>query len=128
MTYLLDTHTLIWFLRTPSGLPPQVRALMEDPESTLAISLATPWEMAIKVGIGRLDAQDILDDFDSILTRGNFNIAAPTAAQVIGSGRMPHYHRDPFDRLIAYQSIDLGWTILSKDVILDAYGVRRLWN
>ncbi len=112
----------------PSGLPPRVRDLMEDPETTLAISLATPWELAIKVGVGRLDAQDILDDFDSILMRGNFNVVAPTVAQVIGSGRMPLYHRDPFDRLIAYQSLDLGWTVLSKDVILDAYGVRRLWN
>jgi PIN domain nuclease of toxin-antitoxin system len=128
VTYLLDTHTLIWFLRVPSGLPPQVRTLIEDPESTLAISLATPWEMAIKVGVSRLDAQDILDDFDAILTRGNFNLVTPTVAQVIGSGRLPLYHRDPFDRLIAYQSIDLGWTVLSKDVILDAYGVRRLWN
>lgn len=128
MTYLLDTHTLLWFLRTPSGLPTHVRGLIEDPETVIAISLATPWEISIKTGIGRLDAADILDDFESILERGRFNLLAPTVAQVIRSGRLPLYHRDPFDRLLAAQSLDLGWTLVSKDAVFDAYGVRRLWR
>jgi PIN domain nuclease of toxin-antitoxin system len=105
-----------------------VRALIEDSESTLAISLATPWEMSIKTSIGRLDAEDILGDFDSIMVRGRFNLLAPTAAQVIRSGRLPWYHRDPFDRLIAAQTLELGWSLLSKDVVFDAYGVRRVWS
>jgi PIN domain nuclease of toxin-antitoxin system len=128
MTYLLDTHTLIWFLRSAEGLPVRVREIIEDSATVLAVSLVTPWEMSIKVGIGRLDAQDILDDFELILTRGRFNLLTPTAAQVIRSGRMPLYHRDPFDRLLAFQSLDLGCTLLSKDRVFDAYGVRRLWD
>jgi PIN domain nuclease of toxin-antitoxin system len=128
MTYLLDTHTLIWFLRTPAALPDAVRGLIEDPASTLAISLATPWDMAIKTSIKRLDAGDILDEFDSIMVRGRFNVLAPTVAQVIRSGRLPWFHRDPFDRLIAAQTLDLGWSLLSKDVVFDAYGVRRVWS
>jgi PIN domain nuclease of toxin-antitoxin system len=128
MTYLLDTHTLIWFLRTPAALPDAVRGLIEDPASTLAISLATPWEMAIKTSIKRFDAGDILDEFDSIMVRGRFNVLAPTVAQVIRSGRLPWFHRDPFDRLIAAQTLDLGWSLLSKDVVFDAYGVRRVWS
>lgn len=128
MTYLLDTHTLIWFLRTPDGLPKGVRALLEDDATTLAVSLATPWEISIKTAIGRLDAQDILDDFDSILVRGGFNLAVPTVEHVIRSGRLPWFHRDPFDRLLATQSMEMGWTLLSKDQVFDAYGVRRLWS
>jgi PIN domain nuclease of toxin-antitoxin system len=128
MTYLLDTHTLIWFLRSPAALPVAVRGLIEDSASTLAISLATPWEIAIKASIGRLDAEDILDDFDSIMVRGRFNLLAPTVAQVIRSGRLPWYHRDPFDRLMAAQTLELGWSLLSKDVVFDAYGVRRVWS
>lgn len=128
MTYLLDTHTLIWFLRSPAGLPAAIRELIEEPASTLAVSLATPWEMSIKTSMGKLDAADILDDFDSIMVRGRFNLLAPTAAQVIRSGRLPWYHRDPFDRLIAAQTLELGWSLLSKDAVFDAYGVRRLWS
>jgi PIN domain nuclease of toxin-antitoxin system len=128
MTYLLDTHTLIWFLRTPAGLPSGVRALIEDESMTLAVSLATPWEISIKTSIGKLDAQDILDDFDAVMARGRFNLAVPSVGHVISSGRLPWYHRDPFDRLIATQSLELGWTLLSKDRVFDAYGVRRLWS
>lgn len=128
MTYLLDTHALIWFLRSPSSLPGTIRKTIEDPSSTLAISLATPWEMSIKASIGKLDAEDILDDFESIMARGRFNLLVPTVAQVIRSGRLPWYHRDPFDRLIAAQTLELGWSLLSKDIVFDAYGVRRLWS
>jgi PIN domain nuclease of toxin-antitoxin system len=128
MTYLLDTHTLIWFLRSPAALPTTIRDLIEDPESTLAISLATPWEMSIKTSIGRLDAADIVDDFESIMARGRFNLLVPNVAQVIRSGRLPWYHRDPFDRLLAAQTLELGMSLLSKDTVFDAYGVRRLWS
>ena len=128
MTYLLDTHTLIWFLRSPDALPARIRQLLIDPQAVLAVSLATPWEISIKECIGKLDAQDILDDFESILLRGNFNLVTPTVAHVIRSGRMPLYHRDPFDRLLAVQSLELGWSLLSKDVVFDAYGVRRIWE
>jgi PIN domain nuclease of toxin-antitoxin system len=128
MTYLLDTHTLIWFLRIPASLPAPVRNLIEDRATTLAVSLATPWEISIKTSAGRLDAADILKDFESILTRGRFNLLMPTLAQVVHSGNLPWYHRDPFDRLIATQTLELGWSLLSKDVVFDAYGVRRIWD
>jgi PIN domain nuclease of toxin-antitoxin system len=128
MTYLLDTHTLIWFLRRPGALPATVRALIEDSDSTLAVSLATPWEMSIKTSIGKLDAADIIDDFDSIMARGRFNLLLPTVSHVIRSGRLPWYHKDPFDRLLAAQTLELGWSLLSKDAVFDAYGVRRLWS
>ena len=128
MTYLLDTHTLVWFLRKPAALPPRVRSLVEASATTLAVSLVTPWEMSIKVSAGRLDAADIVKDFESILTRGRIHLLMPTLAQVVHSGGLPWFHRDPFDRLIAAQTLELGWSLLSKDVIFDAYGVRRIWN
>ncbi|HTA78966.1 MAG TPA: type II toxin-antitoxin system VapC family toxin [Terracidiphilus sp.] len=128
MTYLLDTPTLIWYLRTPAGLPMQVRRLIDSPTTMIAISLATPWEIALKTSAGRLDAADIVKDFDSILIRGRYNLLTPTLAHVVRSGNLPWFHRDPFDRLIAAQALELGWSLLSKDVIFDAYGVRRIWN
>ena len=128
MTYLLDTHTLIWFLRSPQALPARVRGLIEDEATTLVVSLATPWEMSIKTSIGKLDAEDILADFESIVARARFNVLVPTIAQVIASGRLPWFHRDPFDRLLVAQAMELGWSLLSKDVVFDAYGVRRIWS
>jgi PIN domain nuclease of toxin-antitoxin system len=127
MTYLLDTHTLLWFLLAPERLSVRTRDLIENPASKLVVSLVTPWEIALKVAVGKLEAGEILDDFDAIMERGRFTLLLPTVAQVIRSSRLLLHHRDPFDRLLAAQAMDLGWTILSKDASFDAYGVKRLW-
>jgi PIN domain nuclease of toxin-antitoxin system len=127
MTYLLDTHTLLWFLWTPAMLPARTRELIENSTSDLAVSLVTPWEIAIKTATGKLKADEILDDFDSIMERGRFHLLVPTAAQVIRSSRLPWHHRDPFDRLLAAQTMELGWTLLSKDAVFDTYGAKRIW-
>jgi PIN domain nuclease of toxin-antitoxin system len=128
MTYLLDTHTLLWFLRTPASLPRRIRTVIEDSSSSLAVSLATPWEISIKTSAGRIDATDIINDFEAIMTRGRLNLLTPTLAHVIRSSRLPWLHRDPFDRLIAAQVLEMGWSLLSKDAVFDGYGVRRVWN
>jgi len=47
MTYLLDTHTFLWLLREPETLPDQVQRIARNRSETLALSLVTPWEMAI---------------------------------------------------------------------------------
>jgi PIN domain nuclease of toxin-antitoxin system len=127
MTYLLDTHTFLWFLESPALLPARTRELIENPASALAVSLVTPWEIALKVASGKLDAAGVLDDFDSIMERGRFNLLLPTVVQVILSSRLPRHHRDPFDRLLAAQTMELGCALLSKDATFDAYGVKRVW-
>jgi PIN domain nuclease of toxin-antitoxin system len=67
MTYLLDTHTFLWILNTPELLPAQVEKIVKDHSATLLISIVTPWEIAIKATLGKLDAAHILDDFDVVL-------------------------------------------------------------
>ena len=128
MTYLLDTHTFLWLLGAPEMLPAKVLKIVEDPSAVLALSIVTPWEMAIKTAIGKLDAADILDDFDAVAARGRFTILGPVARQAIHSGRLPFHHRDPFDRLLVAQALELGIPIISHDRVFDLYGVQRIWN
>lgn len=128
MTYLLDTHTFLWMLRIPASLPRKVRQIAENPADTLALSLVTPWEMAIKSNLGKLDASDILDDFDRIVARSGYSILETTPRQVTQSGLLPLHHRDPFDRLLAAQALELHIPLVSRDRVFDAYGVRRIWN
>ena len=127
MTYLLDTHVFLWLLRDPHKLPAKVRGISLDHGAVLLLSIITPWEMAIKSGIGKLNAADILDDFDAFAARGNYLLLATTTEQVIRGGRLPLYHRDPFDRLLVAQALDLGIPIVSNDAVLDLYGVQRIW-
>jgi len=127
MTYLFDTHTLLWLLRAPERLPLQVQKIAEDESANLVLSLATPWEMAIKTATGKLNAADILDDFEGVAVRGRFNILDTTIRQAIRGGLLPLHHRDPFDRLMIAQSLDLQIPLLSGDRIFDLYGVQRIW-
>ena len=128
MTYLLDTHTLLWVLNTPEALPPRVMRIVLDSAATLLVSIATPWEMAIKVNCGKLDAADILENFEAAMTRGRITVLETAVRQAILSGRLPLHHRDPFDRLLAAQALDLRIPILSRDRVFDLYGVQRIWD
>jgi len=128
MTYLLDTHAFLWLLRTPETVPEKVRRIAEDRAAVVALSLVIPWEIAIKAGIGKLEAAEILDDFEEVTARGGYELLETSVRQVIRAGRLPLHHKDPFDRLLAAQALDLGIPLISDDNIFDLYGVKRLWT
>ena len=127
MTYLLDTHTFLWQLNTPEVLPVRVLSILRDRSATLLVSLVIPWEIAIKVTTGKLEAADLLDNFEIRVTKAKFSMLETSVRQVIQGGRLPLHHRDPFDRLLAAQALDLKIPILSNDRIFDLYGVTRIW-
>jgi PIN domain nuclease of toxin-antitoxin system len=128
MKYLLDTHVLIWAMAAPDKLSARVRAVLLNGGSSLYVSIATPWEMAIKVNSGGLDVGDLLLDFDQRIGTNGYRLLETSTQHAIRAGLLPLHHRDPFDRLLAAQALEPGWTLLSKDAVFDAYGVRRLWN
>jgi PIN domain nuclease of toxin-antitoxin system len=128
MTYLLDTHTFLWIIKSPKRLPAPILNICNDRSETLLISIVTPWEMAIKSALGKLDAAYVLDNFESLLTQGGFNFLETSVRQVIRGGRLPRHHGDPFDRLLAAQALDLRVPLISRDGIFDLYGVKRIWD
>jgi len=128
MTYLLDTHTFLWILKTPTALPASVQDICKNRSATLLISIVTPWEMAIKCAKGKLDAAYVLDNFETLLAQGGYTMLETTIQQVIRGGRLPLHHGDPFDRLLAAQALELRAPILSRDPVFDAYGMQRIWN
>ena len=129
MKYLLDTHILLWALESPGKLSGRSRKIVEDPASELLLSLATPWELAIKTNIGKLNASRILTQFEQLTSAaGGYANLDTKISHVIQAGLLPLHHRDPFDRLLAAQALELGLSLLSKDTVFDAYGVRRIWN
>jgi PIN domain nuclease of toxin-antitoxin system len=128
MTYLLDTHTFLWQIKSPEVIPDFARAVLRDRSATILISLVTPWEIAIKIATGKLDAADLLTDFESRVTRAHFTLLQTTVSQVVKSGALPLHHRDPFDRLLIAQALDLRIPIVGSDRIFDRYGVQRIWD
>jgi len=128
MTCLLDTHAFLWILRTPKLPPASVLSICKDRSANLVVSIVTPWEMAIKTAIGKLDAAYVLDSFEAYLTQGGYSSLETTARHVIRAGRLASHHRDPFDRLLAAQALDLRIPLISRDRIFDLYGVKRIWD
>lgn len=128
MKLLLDTHSFIWFFEGDTRLPRTSRDLIEDENNHLCINIAGIWEMAIKVGIGKLT---LAKPFENVITEhvlGNeIEVLNISIAHTFAVAKMPLRHRDPFDRLIISQSLVEGISLVSGDPKFDQYGVTRLW-
>lgn len=85
------------------------------------------WEIAIKVGVGKMKPRSILQDLDRVLAEEAFSELPITLGAAVRAGLLPLHHRDPFDRLLVAQAQSLNVPILSADGVLDLYDIKRLW-
>ena len=128
MRLLLDTHTFLWFVLNEPALSSAARTLIEDPTNDILISPASYWEIAIKVGLRKLDLQASYDDFMYRGINGNdFEILQIEPRHTSLLTTLPLHHRDPFDRLLIAQAMIETIPIVGMDAGFDPYGVRRLW-
>jgi PIN domain nuclease of toxin-antitoxin system len=127
MKLLLDTHAVLWFLTGHTSLSAKARAAMEDRENERWISMAGLWEIAVKVGLGKLELNVPFPMFLQVLRLHRIEILEIRAEHVTAVSRLPPYHRDPFDRMMAVQSAVEAMPLVSVDPMFDRYGVRRIW-
>jgi PIN domain nuclease of toxin-antitoxin system len=128
MTLLLDACAVLWFFQDDPQLSPRAKALIEDPANRKLVSIATCWEIAIKVGIGKLNLGEPAASFLSReITWNNFEILPISLQHATAVESLPLHHRDPFDRLLIVQAQIERLPIVSADALFDAYGVTRLW-
>ena len=128
MKYLLDTHTLLWFLTGDERLSDKARQLIDDTSNEKFLSIVSLWEIAIKVGLRKLDLEKPFDQmFPETLHFNRIEILEITVDSLIKLTNLPYHHRDPFDRMIIAQGLVEGFPIISVDTGYDAYGVDREW-
>jgi PIN domain nuclease of toxin-antitoxin system len=128
MDLLLDTHALLWFAEGNEKLSARARAAIEMSESVLTLSVASVWEIGIKVSLGKLTLQKPVGVFvPELLTELAITLLPIDIKDVAAACELPFHHRDPFDRMLAAQAIQRGLSIVSIDESFDAYGVARLW-
>ena len=128
MKYLLDTHTLLWFLTDNKKLSRRARRLIDDPSNERFLSIASLWEIAIKTGLGKLDLDKPFEQmFPERLDFNRIEILDITVDSLTKLNTLPFHHRDPFDRLIIAQGLVEGLPIISVDTTFDAYGISREW-
>ncbi len=125
---LLDTHTMLWFFWDDPQLSAHAKALIEDGNNRKLISIASCWEIAIKVGVGKLDLGESSRSFlPSEIARNNFELLPISLGHATMVEGLVAHHRDPFDRLLVAQAMSEGLPVVSADGIFDQYGVDRLW-
>lgn len=128
MKLLLDTHAFIWWDSEPTKLSPQVLALCQDSANTLLLSVASVWEMQIKLQLGKLRLDIALAEIVSSQERvNNLTILPITLAHVLALNDLPAYHKDPFDRLLIAQTNVENATLLSNDPQFAQYPVSVMW-
>jgi PIN domain nuclease of toxin-antitoxin system len=128
MRLLLDTHTFLWFAWDDPQLSRAANDLIEDGSNQGFVSAASVWEMAIKVGTGKLVLAKPLDRFlDEHLDVNEIEVLPIERRHSTYVASLPLHHRDPFDRMLVAQSIIEAMPLVSADPALDAYGITRLW-
>ena len=128
MKYLLDTHTLLWFLTNDKKLRDRARQLVESSSNESFLSIVSLWEIAIKTRLGKLDLVEPFEQmFPEQLHLNRIEILAITVDNLTKLTTLPLHHRDPFDRLIIAQGLVEGLPIIGVDTIFDAYGIKREW-
>src|SRR6202022_446573 len=99
MRVLVDTCAFLWWATGDQRLSPRALEVLENPESDLVFSVASAWEIALK-----MDRLGFVEDFDMLLDRATrilrLSIMAVDVRHVIASARLPFHHRDPFDRVL----------------------------
>ena len=128
MTVLLDTHALLWLTENSPRLSDSARAIITDTSNRALYSVASLWEMTIKVGLRKLTMRRPLDVMFSELEGSAMELRLPVLTpHLLEYARLPLYHRDPVDRMIIAQAMSEGLTVVGNDDVFDAYGVPRIW-
>jgi PIN domain nuclease of toxin-antitoxin system len=123
---LLDTHVFLWLQTEPERIGDHL-TLVEDRTTTLLLSAASSWEIAIKYGIGRLPLPEPPERYVPTRMRAIGAEALPIEhAHALAVAALPTLHRDPFDRLLIAQAGAAGATILTADPAVAQYPAETL--
>lgn len=128
MRLLLDTHAFLWWVEGGERLPRKARSAIASGRNECFVSVASGWEIAIKVSLGKLRIDGAIDRFlpEQLAVNGfqPLPIDLKHAARV---ARLPFLHRDPFDRLLVAQALQEELAVVTADPVFARYGVKRVW-
>ncbi len=128
MRGLIDTNTFLWFISGDSRLSHTAKTLISEIDNEILLSIASLWEIAIKMSIGKLELSMSYEDLLSAQIEDNEIKLLPIEKNHLKElVRLPFYHRDPFDRLIISQGIAENLPILTSDRLFNDYPIDKLW-
>ena len=126
-SYLLDTHAAIWFFNGDDKISQTAQNAILDFSNRKFISIASAWEIAIKIGLGKLDFDGKAAGFIHLAEDSGFTILPIKTVYLTALETLPLIHRDPFDRLLVATALDEQMTIITADENIAKYPVSHIW-
>jgi PIN domain nuclease of toxin-antitoxin system len=128
MNALLDTHTFLWWVMDAPQLSETAKTFIANPDNKLLFSVASAWEIIIKVNTGKLNIPEEVGTYiTNRLIENRFEVLGIELAHVLQVAKLPDLHRDPFDRIIIAQCQVTGMPILTIDHLIGQYDVDVIW-
>lgn len=127
MKYLLDTHSFLWYINDDKRLPQKDKDAISIIENQIFVSIASIWEIAIKINIRKLFLIFDCDFLFSQIDSNHFQLLPILRKHLNFYTNLPLHHRDPFDRILIAQAISEGMTIISRDKNFSDYDAKVLW-
>jgi PIN domain nuclease of toxin-antitoxin system len=125
-SFILDTHTLIWFLNGDKQLSKSARAAIEKESNDKFVSVASLWKIAIKISLRKLEFA-AFPDLANMIAENGFEILPITFEHTLKVAELDFIHGDPFDRILVAQCIVEHLAIISKDGNIEKYPIEVLW-
>ena len=128
MKLLLDTHALLWWWTNDAQLSAKAKRAIANDSNTILVSAASAWEIATKTRLGKLDIGPLaLARFADLVQADAFAHLPMTWQHCVHACGLPLDHRDPFDRLLAAQSLLEDAALVTKDAAFAVFGTRTFW-
>ena len=127
MPFILDTHTFLWFVAGDRQLPLSLKEKIKDINQVCFISVASFWEIAIKIQLGKLKIDLSLEDLYRFAERNQIEIIQINEKHLLKLLDLDFFHSDPFDRLIISQAISEKLIVLSRDKEFKKYKIKLQW-
>ena len=127
MNLLLDANALLWWWDGSKKLGPRARAIIRRDAADVRVSASTVWEIAIKFQAGRLSLSAPIDHLiPAQLVESGFRMLDVSIDHAVAAATLPEHHVDPFDRMLIAQAQLENLTIVTSDMVFDAYDVKVL--
>ena len=128
MKVLLDTCTFLWIISEDTALSPLSREVFSDPSHEIVLSAISVWEILVKYSLQKIQLPAPVEQFiPRQRERHGIGTLSLEEAAIGHLPKLPHLHRDPFDRMLICQAIQHELTILTPDPLITQYAVRTVW-
>jgi PIN domain nuclease of toxin-antitoxin system len=124
---LLDTHAFIWYSENDPKLSDLLKTEIETADRVY-LSIASLWEIAIKLSIGKLSLRSNYESIDASLEPAGITLLPISFVDTVRVMNLPLHHRDPFDRILIAQAINRSLILVSCDAVFTQYPIQVRWE